>query len=97
MALIRPGFPVLAFPPVDGAATGIGRTVALFVERGARVAVAGAVMTGAITLPILPGMHPALAPIAMVQSLYALIDALARRRGLDPDHPPMLNKVTRTL
>jgi glutamine---fructose-6-phosphate transaminase (isomerizing) len=31
-----------------------------------------------------------------VQSFYRLVNALAVRRGFDPDHPPMLNKVTET-
>ena len=41
--------------------------------------------------------HPALAPLVGVQSFYRAVNALALRRGHDPDQPPHLNKVTETI
>ena len=41
--------------------------------------------------------HPAVQPILMLASFYGLAEALSRHRGLDPDSPPHLAKVTRTL
>jgi glutamine---fructose-6-phosphate transaminase (isomerizing) len=35
-------------------------------------------------------------PISMLQSFYSMVEALSRARGLDPDRPRHLNKVTRT-
>ena len=35
-------------------------------------------------------------PIAAVQSFYPMVEALARARGLHPDRPRHLQKVTRT-
>ena len=32
----------------------------------------------------------------MILSFYRLVEALAHRRGFDPDRPPHLSKVTRT-
>ena len=32
----------------------------------------------------------------MILSFYRLVEALARSRGLDPDRPPHLSKITRT-
>lgn len=40
---------------------------------------------------------PVLAAMADLLSFYRLADTLARARGRDPDHPPFLSKVTRTL
>ena len=57
---------------------------------------AGTARAGVTALPLQAGLHPALAPIAMVQSFYRLVNALALKRGYDPDHPLMLNKVTET-
>ena len=37
------------------------------------------------------------APLALAPSFYRFIEGLARRRGLDPDAPPHLRKVTATL
>jgi glutamine---fructose-6-phosphate transaminase (isomerizing) len=31
-----------------------------------------------------------------VQSFYTLVNAISVKRGYDPDHPPLLNKVTET-
>jgi glucosamine--fructose-6-phosphate aminotransferase (isomerizing) len=47
---------------------------------------------GNITSPA----HSLLDSVSAVQSFYLMVEALARARGLDPDHPPHLNKVTRT-
>lgn len=40
--------------------------------------------------------HEALQPLADLYAAYPLLVQLARRRGLDPDCPPHLKKVTRT-
>ena len=41
--------------------------------------------------------HPACDAVAMLLPAYRVIEAAARARGLDPDNPPYLSKVTRTL
>jgi glucosamine--fructose-6-phosphate aminotransferase (isomerizing) len=50
---------------------------------------------GVVTIPQAP--HPLLQPIVAVQAAYPFVAALARARGKDPDAPPHLHKVTRTL
>lgn len=96
MALIGPDFPLLVLPPFDKAAYGLDVLIAGFAARGAKIAVAGGDYGGTPTLPVQADLHPAIAPIAMIQSFYRLVNTLAVRRGYDPDHPPMLNKVTQT-
>ena len=90
MALVKQDFPVLVFPPFDKAAIGLDVILAQFAKRGANIVSAGGL------LPLATGLHDVTAPIAMVQSFYAMVNALSIRRGYDPDHPPMLNKVTQT-
>lgn len=90
MALIGQGFPILVFPPIDKAAAGLDAILAQFAARGAVIVTAGE------TLPLQSGLHDVTAPIAMVQSFYGMVNALSVQRGYDPDHPPMLNKVTET-
>ncbi|EQD41300.1 hypothetical protein B2A_10744, partial [mine drainage metagenome] len=41
--------------------------------------------------------HPVIEPMLLIQSFYRLANALALARGLDPDHPPHLHKVTETV
>ncbi|MEQ1510011.1 MAG: SIS domain-containing protein [Sphingopyxis sp.] len=96
MALIGPDFPLLLLPPNDEGALGLEPLVAGFAARGARIAVAERPYPNTITLPVAHGLHPVIAPIAMIQSFYRLVNALSVQRGLDPDHPPMLQKVTET-
>jgi glucosamine--fructose-6-phosphate aminotransferase (isomerizing) len=49
------------------------------------------------TLPWIGDDHPICDPVAMLLPAYAAIEKEARRRGLDPDNPQHLSKVTRTL
>lgn len=97
MAIVGEGFPVLMLAPGDAAAEGFEALAGEFAARGARVLMAGASHPRAIGLPTLPGLHPALAPAAVVQSFYRAAAALSLARGYDPDRPPHLSKVTETI
>ena len=96
MALVRGGFPVLMLSQQDESRAGIEALAAELVSRGAQVLSAGATVAGATSLATLRA-HPAIEPILMIQSFYRMVTALAEARGVDPDAPPHLNKVTETL
>ena len=96
MAIIGKGFPVLVFVPADAARASVAALAAELIDRGARVLAAGLVVEGAINLPTLQDEHAALAPIAFIMSFYRMAAALSTFRGLDPDAPPYLRKVTET-
>jgi glutamine---fructose-6-phosphate transaminase (isomerizing) len=49
------------------------------------------------TLPWIGDDHPICDPVSMLVPAYRAIEAAARSAGLDPDNPPHLSKVTRTL
>jgi glutamine---fructose-6-phosphate transaminase (isomerizing) len=49
------------------------------------------------TLPWIGDDHPICDPVTMLVPAYRAIERAARRGGLDPDNPPHLSKVTRTL
>ena len=54
---------------------------------------------GTVGLQLLPAVataHADLDAIALVQSLYPMVEALSRALGRDPDQPPGLQKVTLT-
>ena len=95
MAIVKNGFPVLGFATSDAAGDDVRQAAGEFRERGAQVLLAGEA-SGLTGLPSLPA-NPVLQPILMIQSFYRLAETLARERGLDPDHPPFLRKVTETL
>jgi glucosamine--fructose-6-phosphate aminotransferase (isomerizing) len=96
MALIRAGFPVLMLAQGDETRSGVESLAAELAVRGADVMVAGSNVPRALVLPTQPA-HPALEPMLMVQSFYRMVNALALARGLNPDRPPFLNKVTETV
>ena len=96
MALVRAGFPVLMFAQDDETRAGVEQVATEFAARGAKVLLAGGRAAGAISLPTIAA-HPVIEPILAIQSFYAMANELSVARGLDPDRPPHLAKVTETL
>jgi glucosamine--fructose-6-phosphate aminotransferase (isomerizing) len=96
MALVRAGFPLLMFAQADDTRAGLEALAEEFAARGARVLLAGGAARGAVLLPSIAA-HAAIEPILQIQSFYGLANALALARGLDPDRPPHLHKVTETV
>ncbi|MBN9064638.1 MAG: SIS domain-containing protein [Rhizobiales bacterium] len=98
MALAAPDFPVFAFTQDDASLASTDALLGRLSDRGVPVIVAGPTRGhGALPLPMDATADPLLAPIALIQSAYPLIDAVARARGRDPDNPPHLRKVTETV
>jgi glucosamine--fructose-6-phosphate aminotransferase (isomerizing) len=96
MALVEPGFPMLIFAPRGPAQAGLLQLADEMHERGARVLLAAPPGTPGTTVPLAAAGHEDLDPVTAVQSFYGMVEALARARGLDPDRPRHLQKVTRT-
>jgi glucosamine--fructose-6-phosphate aminotransferase (isomerizing) len=96
MALVDEGYPLLIFATRGPTARGLIELAQAMRQRGARVLLAApADVPGRdLTLPVAP--TPELDPIVAVQAFYGLAAQLAVARGLDPDRPRHLNKVTRT-
>lgn len=92
MALIKDGFPLLVFTQDDESLASVEALVEEMAGRGADVWNAG--QDG--RLPALSA-HPVLQPLLLIQSFYRMVHGLALARGYDPDQPPHLNKVTKTV
>ncbi len=96
MAIVGRNFPVLFFAQRDDTWDGTLELAQEFRRRGARVWIA-APGADADPLPIVETAHPACTPLLAIQSFYRAANALAIRRGRNPDVPPHLNKVTETV
>ncbi len=96
MALVDSGYPMLVFAPRGPAQAGLVALAEEMKGRGARVLLAAPQGTPGAELELACTEHPDLDPIAAVQSFYPMVEALARSRGLNPDEPPHLAKVTKT-
>lgn len=97
VTIVRPGFPVIALAVRDAAEAAVAETVGRVVAQGADVFVTSGAVGGAQGLPIVETGHSLTDPLALVVSFYAFIEGLARHRGIDPDSPPNLRKVTETI
>jgi glucosamine--fructose-6-phosphate aminotransferase (isomerizing) len=95
MALVGPDFPLLVFRQSDESAEGIDELVRDVLDHGAPVFIAGGDIAGATAMPI-PSAHELIEPMLQIEALYRAAAELSVERGLDPDRPPHLNKVTET-
>jgi len=92
------GFPVLAFALDDPGGQDTRARAAEFAAAGVPVCLAACAPAGiGMHLPLPPPLHPLLDPIPAIVAFYQFAEALARRRGLDPDRPRGLRKVTETI
>lgn len=96
MAIVNEGFPVLAFAGSDAGGESVREASAEFAARSAAVRQLDALdSTAGRPIAELAG-HPALEPILMIQAFYPEANALSLARGLNPDSPAHLRKVTET-
>jgi glucosamine--fructose-6-phosphate aminotransferase (isomerizing) len=96
MALVGPRFPVLVFRQSDESGAGIDELVRDVRARGAPVFVVGGECSDAVYLPA-PRAHALIEPILQITAFYRAANEVSVARGLDPDRPPHLTKVTETL
>ena len=96
MALIEEGYPLLIFALRGPAQAGLLQLATAMRARGARVVLAAPddVPHRDWTLPRADAAD--LDPIVAIQAFYVLAARLSRLRGLNPDTPRHLSKVTRT-
>lgn len=97
LSMIDEGFPVIAISTFDAAQQSIDMVSADLLECGANVLVAGDAVKDAICLPVPRAACTDLQPLIFLQAFYKFANTLALERGLDPDRPRNLSKVTRTL
>jgi glutamine---fructose-6-phosphate transaminase (isomerizing) len=96
MALIDEGYPLLIYATRGPAQAGLVQLATEMRGRGARVLLAAPsdIAERDLTLPV--ASTPDLDPIAAIQSFYVMAAHLSKARGLDPDKPRHLSKVTKT-
>lgn len=100
IAVVEPDFPVLLVGAGGSVAKDVESIATRLLESGCRVA---GIFDGAVGLPAgCPGVHLAtdlpemLTPLSLVVMGQLLAHEVAKARGIDPDAPRSLRKVTRT-
>ena len=96
MALIHDGYPLLIFATRGPAQAGLIALAEEMRGRGANVLLAAPedVKERNLTLPV--AATPDLDPVVAIQAFYMMAANLSIARGLDPDKPRHLSKVTKT-
>ncbi|MFC6488106.1 SIS domain-containing protein [Nitratireductor sp. GCM10026969] len=96
MQLVERGFPVLAFLQEDEALSVSTAALDKLKALGAGV-VCFSSRAGGDTVMVPSTGYAKLDPLVAIAAYYRLIERLARERGLDPDTPERLRKVTETM
>jgi glucosamine--fructose-6-phosphate aminotransferase (isomerizing) len=96
VALVGPSFPVIALAARDAAETSVTGMADGLAERGAYACVTSENAKAARTLPFIATGHPITDALALIVPFYGFVEAWSRARGLDPDKPVNLKKVTET-
>lgn len=97
MSLIDQGFPVMAVATFDASQHSIDSVAREFLGRGAHLLMVGKPLDGALSLPMPRASDSNLQPLVFLQMFYKFANALSLARGLDPDQPKHLSKVTETV
>lgn len=97
MTIVGEGFPVIAVATFDVSQESVQSVARDFLGCGARVLVAGEPVDGASFLPMPRAPDSDLQPLVFLQVFYKFANALSYDRGLDPDRPRNLRKVTETI
>lgn len=97
VSIVGSGFPVIGFAAADKAEAALVEVADQLADKGARVFVTSDKARRAERLEHVRTAHWLTDPIALIVSFYAMVEQVAARRGINPDMPRHLKKVTETL
>ncbi len=97
VSIVDEGFPVLCLTAADAAETSVVSAADQLVAMGANVFVTSDHPSAATALPHVRTGHPLTDPITLAVSFYAMVERVAFERGINPDTPRHLRKVTETI
>jgi len=97
VSIVDRGFPIIGFAANDAAEVALIEVADALAEKGAQVFVTSAKAKHATCLEHVRTDHWMTDPIAAVVSFYAMVEQVAVARGINPDAPRHLKKVTETV
>jgi len=96
VTIVEQGFPTLVLAAADAAEPALVEVADQIAAKGAKVFITSTKAQTARCLPCARTLHPLCDPLALIVSFYAMVECVARTRGIDPDTPRHLKKVTQT-
>jgi len=97
ISIVEQGFVVLGFAAGDAAEQSLAGIADQISAKGARVFATSSRVRHATAIEHVRTDHPLTDPIALIVSFYAMVERIATARGINPDLPRHLKKVTQTL
>nr|WP_321251986.1 SIS domain-containing protein [uncultured Ruegeria sp.] len=97
VSIVDEGFPTIVFAARDAAEQNAAEAADALAEKGATVFAATDKVKRAEPLPVVRTDHWLTDPITAITAFYGMVEAVADNRGIDPDTPRHLKKVTETV
>ena len=97
VSIVEHGFPVIGFAADDPGGASLAEVADTLAEKGASVFVTTDRVSKATALPHVRTDHWLTDPIAAIVPFYGMVEEVARARGINPDTPRHLKKVTETV
>jgi glucosamine--fructose-6-phosphate aminotransferase (isomerizing) len=96
VSLVNRDFPVIAFAARDAAEDSIVEIINGVIPKNPHCYISSDKSADAIQLPFIATGHPLTDALALIVPFYRFVEQLSLHRGLDPDKPAALKKVTVT-
>ena len=97
VSIVRKGFPLLVLAARDAAENSVVTLADHLSMQGANVFITSDKASHGMSLPYQATGHAITDPLMQLISFYAFIEKLTKAKGLNPDVPPNLKKVTETI
>lgn len=97
VSIVGEGFPVLGFAAGDAAEGALADIADQISAKGAQVFATTSKVQGARCIDHVRTGHGLTDPLSLIVSFYSMVEAFATSRGIDPDAPRHLKKVTETV
>ncbi|WP_281972699.1 SIS domain-containing protein [Ruegeria faecimaris] len=97
VSIVEEGFPTIVFAAGDAAEQTTAEAADALAAKGATVFAATSAVKQAQPLPVVRTDHWLTDPISTITSFYSMVESVACNRGIDPDAPRHLKKVTETV
>ncbi len=97
VSIVDQGFPVLALASGDAAEENLAETCDAMAAKGAEVFATTDRVQKAIALPHVRTAHWMTDPVPTIAAFYGMVEMVAKQRGINPDSPRHLRKVTETV
>lgn len=97
VSIVDGGFPVIALAAQDDAEAPLAGVADELAGKGAKVFATSTKVARATALPVTRTGHALTDPITLIASFYAMVERTAAARGINPDAPRHLKKVTETV